>query len=206
MSTILLTVLLDLFSLAGHPAKEASIELVYEATIGSRVIGELSAFRNSYSDSVVFLVTSDIDANVGFPLSQDYLLRSVYQDGILERSELRNVVNDKVRAHTIIHRENNRYIAIKSEPSVLDTPPVHYSIAHLFFYEPQGMARVFSENYAEYLKCSPAESDWYEKYCLDLPDRNRIFWYYSDGICERFDVRLVVFNVKYELKQVKLLP
>ena len=179
-----------------------SVELVYEATIGSRTLGELFAVRKVLADSVVYLVTSDINAQIGFRLTQDYWLESVYRDGILARSELRNIVNDKVRADTKIRRSGETYVTTKDQEPVLAIPPVKYSVVNLFFSEPSGIDNVFSENYADYIECSPENSERDNGYCIRLPDHTRVFYYYVDGICESFEVKMLIFNVKYSLKSV----
>lgn len=206
MLLLLLSIFLSFSSPEDSSVKEGSVELVYEAFIGSKSIGELSVSRSRQADSVIYLVTSDINAQVGIRIVQDYRLESVYRNGILTRSKLYNVVNDKVRADTRIFREGDRYIALKEDSTVLERAPVDYSIVRLFFSEPEGLKQVFSENFAEDLECKPEESDWLPKYCLHLPDRTRIFYYYDAGICEQFEVRLVIFNVRYTLKKQTAIP
>jgi len=214
MLIFLLTILLSLSPLESKiPSEksvefvnEASVEFVYEISVGSKSIGELHAVRRQQADSTVYLVTSDIDAQVGFHVVQDYRLESVYRNGILERSEIYNVINDKIRADTKIFREGESYIALKGGSKVLDQGPVEYSIARMFFSEPEGFRQVFSENFAEDIECNPEESDWLTKYCLRLPDRTKVMYYYDEGICEQFEVRLVIFNVRYSLKKVKAFP
>jgi hypothetical protein len=206
MVPFLISIFLTISSPDSKADKHESVEFVYEAFIGSKSIGELSAVRRRLADSVVYLITSDIDARIGFRLVQDYKLESVYRNGTLNRSEIYNVVNDKVRADTRIHWEGDRYVAFRGDSMVLDQEPVDFSIVRLFFKEPKGMQQVFSENFAQDLECNPEKSDWLNKYCLVLPDRTRIFYYYDEGVCEQFEVNLFLFNVRYNLKRVQALP
>jgi hypothetical protein len=204
---IFLFSILSLFTIPDSPAgNTGSLEFVYDAYIGSRNIGQLSATRSQLSDSVVYLVTSDIDAQVGIRLVQDYRLESVYRNGFLTSSEIYNIVNEKVRADTRIRREGDSYLAIRGDSIILEQDPVDFSIVRLFFSEPAGTEYVFSENYAEELVCRPEKSDWLKKYCIVLPDRTKVFYYYDRGICEQFEVRLVLFNVRYRLRKVNSLP
>jgi len=204
MSSIPLLLLLSLSSPDSKMANKGSVEFVYEAFIGSKSIGELHAVRRHQADSTVYLVTSDIDAQIGFRIIQDYRLESVYLNGILARSVVYNVVNEKVRANTKIFREREDYVAFKEDSLILDQGPVEYSIARMFFSEPEGLNQIFSESFAEDLDCNREDSDWLTKYCLHLPDRSiRVMYYYDEGICEQFEVRMVIFNIRYTLKRVK---
>lgn len=201
------SILLLLSSPESETANPGYVEFVYEAFIGSKSIGELHAVRRQRADSTIYLVTSELDAQVGIHIVQDYRLESVYRNGILARSELYNVVNDKVRADTKIFREGEDYVALREDSLILDQGPIKYSIVRMFFSEPAGINQIFSENFAEDLKCNPEESDWLTKYCLHLPDRStRIRYYYDEGICEQFEVRMVIFNVRYTLKKVNTIP
>jgi hypothetical protein len=208
MLLLLSSFTLPLFTGGGLPEPledQASVELVYEVSIGSRSIGELSAVRTHHSDSVVYLVTSDIDANVGIKIVQDYRLESVYRNGTLSRSELHNVINNKVRADTRIRQVDGKYIAFMGDSLVLDYPPVDYSIVRLFFNEPEGKERVFSENFASFLECRREKDEPEKSYVLHLPDRTRVQYKYNEDVCEQFEVRLLIFNIRYLLKRVKLL-
>ena len=88
----LLSVLLLLSSPESKISNEASVEFVYEVSVGSKSIGELHAVRRQQADSTIYLVTSDIEAKIGFSIVQDYRLESVYKNGILTRSEIYNNV------------------------------------------------------------------------------------------------------------------
>ncbi len=203
---VLLAILLSMLSPDSKSAAEGSVEHVYDVFIGSKRIGELSAVRSQQADSVVYRVTSDLNAQVGIKIVQDYKLESVYLNGALDRSEIYNVVNEKVRADTKIYRDGDRYIVLKQDSTILDIEPVGYSIVRMFFTEPEGIDSIFSENFAMDLECSPEESEQLSKYCLYLPDRTRIEYYYNKGICEQFEVRLLIFNVRYYLKKVRSIP
>ncbi|MFC2112052.1 DUF6134 family protein [Bacteroidota bacterium] len=206
MFPFIFSIVIALSGTVPHDGIEESVELVFEATIGSKMIGELKAVRQLQNDSVVYIVTSEINAQIGFQLVQDYRLKAVYRDGLLERSELFNVVNDKVRANTKIHWDGERYIATRMKKTLISTLPVNYSVAHLFFQEPEGIEEIFSENYAEYLECKSENSELSKKYYIRIPDGSKVYYYYNKGICEQFEVRMLVFNVRYSLKKVNPLP
>lgn len=80
---------------------------------------------------------------------------------------------------TVTKKKDGRYIITRKDgDAILNVSAIHYSVSDLYFREPAGVERVYSETHGRFLALAKTAKDIY---MLTLPDGKQNYYYYSDG-------------------------
>jgi hypothetical protein len=154
--------------------------LTYDIFVADSRIGEVVASKNSTGA----LTTYSVQTNLSFKLLEkhdvNYQLSSSYKNNYLIESALKNVVNGKLEDNVHLKWDGIKYTGQANQKAFLIQEKINYSIAKIYFHEPSGVNRIFSEKYTafEKLKHEPPH-----EYILHLGDGNKSHYTYANGIC-----------------------
>jgi hypothetical protein len=124
---------------------------------------------------------------------------STHKEILLNLYAYRNVNHGHDNTKTkVVRLAANRYKVTKNGKEKIATrPEIRFCVSDLYFKEPVGLGKVFSDTFAEDLKLEINNPNTYQ---LILPDGNKSTYSYTNGVLKTvvsdFSVGEVVFNRK----------
>ena len=172
--------------------------LKYDIFVSDNKIGEVLASKNSKGA----LTTYSIQTNLSFRLLEkydvNYQLSSSYKNNYLIESALKNIVNGKLEDDVHIKWDGVQYSGHANKKTVSFKERIKYSIAKLYFHEPVGLDRIFSEKYTDFQKLKTSASN---EYVLHLEDGNKSHYKYMNGICTEVTSSKSFFKIQIKLRR-----
>lgn len=176
---------------------EAGRKLHYEVVRNGKVIGYLDAMRNGNGPIVEY----SMESNVKISLLMDFELYSKvfgsFNNGILTSGSIIRRINGKDKANASITWQKDRYLIKDKEESIELKEKITYTTACLMHEEPANLERIFSENFKRFIPIRAIKPHQYE---LKLPDGNRNFYTYANGICVSAEVNTTLSTAYFRLK------
>jgi len=176
---------------------ESGRKLHYEVIRNGKVIGYLDAMRNGNGPIVEY----SMESNVKISLLMDFALYSKvfgsFNNGILTSGSIIRRVNGKDKANAIITWQKDRYLIKDMEESIELKEKITYTTACLMHEEPANLQKIFSENFKRFIPIRAIKPHQYE---LQLPDGNRNFYTYENGICISAEVNTTLSTAYFRLK------
>lgn len=171
--------------------------LRYDIFVADNKIGEVLASKNSKG----LLTTYSIQTNLSFRLMEkydvNYQLSSSYKNNFLIESALKNIVNGKLEDNVYIKWDGKQYTGQANKKAVSIKERIKYSIAKLYFHEPLGVDRIFSEKYTDFEKLKTQGPN---EYVLHLGDGNKSHYTYNNGICTEVTSTKSFFKIQIKLR------
>lgn len=172
--------------------------LRYDIFVSNNKIGEVLASKNSKGP----LTTYSIQTNLSFTLLEkydvNYQLSSSYKNNYLTESALKNIVNGDLEDDVHIKWDGTQYTGQANKKNVVLKEKIKHSIAKLYFHEPSGVERIFSEKYIDFekLKVQPPN-----EYILHLGDGNKSHYKYINGICTEVNSSKSFFKILIKIRR-----
>lgn len=172
--------------------------LRYDIFVSDNKIGEVLASKNSKG----VLTTYSVQTNLSFRLLEkydvNYQLSSSYKNNLLIESALKNIVNGKLEEDVHIKWDGAQYIGQANKKSISFKEKIKDSIAKLYFHEPAGLERVFSEKYIAFQKLKTQAAS---EYVLHLEDGNKSHYKYINGVCTEVTSSKSFFKIQFKLRR-----
>jgi len=190
---ILLVVLVSFSS-----ARSVNTKLTYDVIRNGDVIGYLQASKASNGNQVDFINESSVSVRVLMSFSMYSKVTGAFRNGMLiSGSALRNV-NGHNKVKTEILWQNSHYVLNEDGGQRLIHEKINYTTACLFNQEPVGLTRIFSENFGKFITIKEVRPHYYE---LHLPDGNKNYYSYANGICTGAEVNTNFTKAFFRLKK-----
>jgi Tol biopolymer transport system component len=171
--------------------------LRYDIFVSNNKIGEVLASKNSKGG----LITYSVQTNLSFRLLEkydvNYQLSSSYKNNYLTESALKNIVNGKLEDDVHIKWDGQQYTGQANKKTVSFKEKIKYSIAKLYFHEPIGIERVFSEKFTDFQKIKTQNPN---EYTLFLEDGSKTHYKYLNGICTEVNSNKSFFKIQIKLR------
>ncbi len=173
--------------------------LEYDIIKGNNKIGELNATRNKLGEEVSYAIDSKVVISFLFELNIQFKYDSKFENDYLTWSDFSNMTNNKEKESTEITWEKYRYkVKTDKKESYVSKSQIAYTLSKMYFIEPIGIDKVFSERFAEYLTVSEIGDHMYE---LTLPDGKKNIYSFENGICNEVKVDHTLATFYFRLKQ-----
>jgi hypothetical protein len=181
--------------LASHT--ETDKKLHYEVVRNGKVIGYLDALKKDHGAVVEY----SMESNVKISLIMDFVLYSkvfgTFNNGLLTSGSVLRKVNGKDKANAKITWQNDHYLIQDKDGNIELKEKITYTTACLMHEEPVNLLRIFSENYKRFIPIKAIKPHQYE---LLLPDGNRNFYTYANGVCVSAEVNTTLSTAYFRLK------
>ena len=176
---------------------EVDRKLHYEVLRNGKVIGYLDALRKDNGAIVEYIMES----NVKVSLIMDFALYSkvlgTFNNGVLTSGSIVRRLNGKDKANAKITWQTDHYVIQDKDESIQIKEKITYTTACLMHEEPVNMQRIFSENFKRFIPIKAIKPHQYE---LQLPDGNRNFYTYANGVCVSAEVNTTLTTAYFRLK------
>lgn len=173
--------------------------LFYDIYKGSERIGEIKVEKKISGNKVHYEANSEASFRVLFKNKLTTRTAADFVDDELEYSMSKIVLNDKIREHSITKKEGDYYTYYQHPKtnSRKKESPFSISSITLYYAEPAGIKRVFSENYQEMCDLTVIGEHAYE---LALPGGKVNQYIYKNGKLVEIKVIRTFVDLSFRLK------
>jgi hypothetical protein len=176
---------------------ETDKALHYEVLRNGKVIGYLDALRKDNGEKVEYIMESNVKVSVIMDFALYSKVIGSFDKGVLTFGSIVRRVNGKDKANSKITWLNDRYLIQDNSESIELKEKITYTSACLMHEEPINMQRIFSENFKRFIPIKAIKPHQYE---LQLPDGNRNYYTYSNGVCVSAEVNTTLTTAYFRLK------
>ena len=161
-------------------------------------IGVMQLKQTIVGDTILYKMTSDIRTRFIFRITVKSVEESTFQNGKLVYSAVDRTVNGNQKVKRQTTAGNKVYTLNKEgKPGVIYSECINYNLMSLYCQEPVNIARVYSDNYQQFLPITKINAHTYK---IELPDGNYNHYIYNRGICVKVDVFSNLYNMELVLR------
>ena len=166
----------------------------YDLFLGKKDIGDYDVQKLVIGSKTEYTATSKAEVNFFGKHKIEYSLKCVFDGGIMQSSEVRTSKNGKAKDVTIIQWDGSQYRIDKNGEITYVNEPIYNSTIQLYFEDPDGIDRIFSESEAKFKSLNKGED---EIYVLSDPGKKKGTDYsYESHKLENIHVNYVVTDFK----------
>ena len=196
MRTILFLAFISVLLSSG---KAVNSTLNYDVIRNGNVIGSLHASRISSGNQIDYITESNVSVKILMTFSMYSKVTGAFRNGMLISGSAVRKVNGHNKVNTVIQWKNDHYLLEEEDDTKKEIrEKITYTTACLFNQEPVGLTRLFSENFGKFITLKEIRPHYYE---LHLPDGNRNYYSYSNGICTGAEVNTNYTKAFFRLKR-----
>lgn len=176
--------ILTLFSTFVLSSNVFSQTLLYDVIVRDEVIGQMIAEKTQAEpQSTRYYLYSNFSKSFIINWKFHFEMKCVYNNNYLDHSLIERYMNDKLKDRVEIDLRSEDYLWSnnRGESAVLGDKEIKYSSVLLYFNEPKNYDRIFSEQYAQYLKLQKSENE----YLVYLPNGDVNQYAYENGFCSK---------------------
>jgi hypothetical protein len=171
--------------------------LNYQIIRNGNQVGTLRFSETSTGDMDYLKMESDVKTKFIFTFAAHASEEAVYFKGILLRSSIYRKLNGSEKVNKQHEANNRQYIIHAGERSeVAKAYPITYNMLSLYSKEPDGVSRVYSDNFQTFISI---ETLGLHKYRITLPDGNYNYYYYKKGVLALVEVHHSIYTASIVL-------
>jgi hypothetical protein len=162
-------------------AIEKTTNREFDIFFGSKHVGFLKLSETRSPEETFIQVHSEIETRLIFRYTVEGTETYQYRNDTLVASRLYRKINDKVRLdHRIIKNGAGYRMLGPDLDRKLETGSVQMNLTRLFFEEPKGQYRVFSDRFGQWV---PVEKMGVHQYKIPFPNGSSSTFSYENGKC-----------------------
>ncbi|MGB4770312.1 MAG: DUF6134 family protein [Chitinophagaceae bacterium] len=177
---------------------ETTTKLQYDVIRNNKVIGHMQAIRTSKGSFTEYLTESSVKVSVVIELAIYTKVIGIFGQGQLISGSVIRRVNSSDKVNATIRWQKDKYVIEEDGEKMTVPEKISYSSACLMHVEPVGLTRIFSEASKKFIPIRQFKPHQYE---LQLPDGNKNFYSYSDGVCVSAEVNTTLSKAFFRLKK-----
>ena len=183
-----------------NPGQLCAQKSTYAVRFAGMEIGEISTSLTESEHIQTYEVISDVSFKV---LWKKYNRRTInlvtYENEAMKTSYSGVYINNDLEDSAAMNLEYEKYYCYRypDERFVLNDAQVGFTSVMLYYQEPVGIEKVYSERFLEY--CSLEALDDH-KYKLYLPNRKINYYTYEEGVLLEIFVDRTWFNLRFQRK------
>lgn len=158
----------------------------------------MQAIRMNKGSYTEYLTESSVKVSVVVELAIYTKVTGIFGQGQLISGSVIRRVNSSNKVNATIQWQKDRYIIEEDGEKMTIPEKIPYTSACLMHVEPVGMTRIFSEANKKFIPIRQLKPHQYE---LQLPDGNKNYYTYADGICVSAEVNTTLSKAFFRLKK-----
>jgi hypothetical protein len=191
----ILVILLLLVSFVLAAQKQARY---YKVMRNGSEIGWVNLERRTDSNATTLSMESEVNVSFILTFSSSAKEISQFRDGKLYHSYLYRKMNGNVKADRNTHLVGNGYeVEDKSKKTKLNLSPVTYNTLCMYFQEPIGRTKVYSDNHQCFIDIEKKPDGAYR---ISTPDGASSSFYYTSGVCYKVKITKSFYSAALMLK------
>ena len=156
----------------------------YDVVKGSKKLGDMTVKRTLSDNQVRYEIESKVIFKILFSFTIDYESTSEYKYGQLIKEYTHNKLNGSTQKKSTIWFDGENYTLDLNGSRTTITDEINYSVATIYFEEPENNEKVFSPQFGEYLTFEKVDEHQYK---MESPDGTNLYTY-TNGICSEVKV------------------
>jgi hypothetical protein len=165
--------------------------------MGKDSIGLLRAEHKLSAGNHYYELKSNMTVNNVVTVEIQYILTAMFDKDKLLNSFTEQNVNGRIRVSSTVKWDGKMYIVQTLEKrDKIKSMPITFDLGSLYFKEPVGIKKVYSNTHGSFLNIKPVGPHQYE---LILPDGKRNLYSYQFGICKEVEVNQLFSKVYFKL-------
>lgn len=169
----------------------------YDVILSDDKIGELTVTRTIKGAFTTYKLESKSEAKVLFTTKKNYVLMDVtYKDGKLVSSYCKNELNDEVDNYASISWDGSKYNITNEKGKLTYPSAVTFSVISLYFGEPKGISKLFTERIGEAYPLTDLGSGRYE---YKIPNGDKNVYVYRNGELVETERKTIIGTVYVKL-------
>ena len=178
----------------GNNSSEATT-LHFDILFKDEVVGNLEASKFLDDSMLRYSSTSSLGVKILKDFQVDYDFEVYFEDGMLKKSDVDITINQKPHAQTSVEWTNKAYaIEVNGKKEAVLKDSIVYSTIMLYFREPMGIERCFSEQNGSFNDLVALGKHRYKK--INSKGRENIYQYENGALKEaNIDGGIVEFQM-----------
>lgn len=156
--------------------------LRYDVFVNGDPVGTIVAKHYQQGDTDIYSVVSDVRYTFIKTFHFKYTYEAVYKDQLLMQSSYTHHTNGDLKEYAKVSWDGAHYQYEKDDEKwVGAAQPFTISMTRLYFQKPNGLKKVFSEKFLDYVEVEPKQDG---RFVMELPEGSDNYYTYdSDGFC-----------------------
>lgn len=169
----------------------------YNVILSGDKIGSLVVTRTIKGAFTTYKLESKSEAKVLFTTKKNYVSMDVtYKDGKLLSANCKNEINDEVDNYANIFWDGSKYTITNEKKKFTYDTPVTFSVISLYFSEPKGMTKLFTERIGEVYPLTALGEGRYE---YKIPNGDKNVYVYKNGELVETERKTIIGTVYVKL-------
>lgn len=173
-----------------------SQNLKYAILLKDEQIGLLYVTRTIQKDRSEYHLHSTIKVEKIISMVIEYEMTATFVDGILQKSFISQQSNGRFNTRTQTTKTATGYLVEMLTGNKKVKEPIDFNLCTLYFQEPMGRKRIWSDSYGTFIKVRPLVEHQYE---LLLPDGKKNIYSYNYGICSKVETEQLFSKIYFRL-------
>lgn len=162
-------------------------------------VGQLQIERTVSNNETHYRFESNVALQMIMKIRVYDMMDVTFQGNVLTKAYLYRTLNDKVKVRNLVLWDGTRYkVSDRDNKIKTITHPIYFTTASLYYVEPDQIKHLYSEKFQEMIPVTPAGSN---RYRLDLPNGNRVFYSYQNGRCSLVEAQTEWADIRFVLKE-----
>ncbi len=179
-------ILLILLAVVVCCLNSAAQQMRFRVVRNDEVIGHVLANQVKQQEITSISIESLTKIKLLWGFSINIKQADTFSNGLLTAAYFNKVINNKEKlCHRMQWCRSFYHVRRKGDEDLRQPQPVYYTTSSLYFTEPVNITDVYSPNFLAFGKMRKVAINKYE---LQLPDGNKNYYSYKNGICEKVEV------------------
>lgn len=171
--------------------------LHYSIVLKDGPIGTMTATRIIQKDHISYLIESHILIDKLIKVKIDYSINAEFHNGKLIKSSTIQEGNGRIQVNTSTKWTGNYYsVQTLTGSSKLKEKVIDYNLCSLYFSEPEGRKKIYSDSFGKFIPISMQKNNQYK---LQLPEGKENIYDYNYGICSIVEMEQLFSKVRFVL-------
>ena len=174
--------------------------ILFNIQSNSKTIGSINIDRYAIEETTIYNLNSEINARIITDFNAIGVEKSIFRNDTLVYSSVYREVNKRVKLNHSISFNKGKYLLEAENGKVeIDLDIISQNLMKLFFTEPVGIQKVYSDKYKKLLCISAMGNGVYK---IVFPNNSTNVYHYKNGECIMIEVVGVFFKVKLKRKEL----
>ena len=157
-------------------------------------IGFIDIEKTTIDETTTYIINSEVKTKIIFNFNAKGIEKYIYKRDTLIYSSLYRKLNNKVKLNQSLTLIDGKYfLKEKNKKEEINIGIISSNLVTLFFFEPVGVQKVYSDKYKEMVRITPIGNG---KYRIVLPNKSTNIYHYKNGVCTLIEVVGSFYKVK----------
>lgn len=173
--------------------------LTYTVVHDKKPVGQINISRTIQNDITTIKFESNVVVNMLVSIKVYDKMDVVFKGNQLLTSYLYRTLNGRVRVKNAAMWNGKHYTQTdKDDEKSLISHLIYFTTASLYFEEPIHHKQVYSEKFQKMIPIKNAGS---KRYLLDLPNGNKVYYSYHNGVCSLVEAETDWANLQFVINK-----